>query len=106
MNESLEIGTRIRELRTSRGRTQDELADLLKVNKSAISRIESGERGIAVQELAVIAPFLDVSVDEVVYGDAAGKDTVLLRADGDSTEAVSAATKVIEDFEYLEALTA
>ena len=33
MNESLEIGTRIRELRTSRGRTQDELADLLKVNK-------------------------------------------------------------------------
>ena len=37
------IGERIRDLRTGRRMTQDELAKQLAISKSALSRIESGE---------------------------------------------------------------
>lgn len=104
MSETEIIGERVRELRKTRGRSQEELAELLGLNKSAVSRVESGQRGLAVQELALIAPFLGVSVDEILFGDA--QDSLLLRGEGDATEAAAYAERVIEDFQYLTALGA
>jgi transcriptional regulator with XRE-family HTH domain len=104
MSETEIIGGRVRALRNTRGRSQEELAELLGLNKSAISRVESGQRGLAVQELALIAPFLGVSVDEILFGEA--QDTLLLRGDGDATEAAAYAERVIKDFQYLAALGA
>lgn len=102
MNETQEIGTRLRELREGRGKTQDELAEILELTKSSVSRIESGDRGLAAAELAVLARYLNVPTDVILFG--AMEDEVLLRAEGDATEAAEYASGVIDDFEYLLAL--
>jgi transcriptional regulator with XRE-family HTH domain len=103
MSDTQIIGARVRDLRKARGRSQEELGELLKLDKSAISRVESGQRGLAVQELALLAPFLGVSVDEILFG-AAADDTLLLRGEGDATEAAAYAERVIDDFQYVTAL--
>lgn len=56
-------GERITLLREKRNITQKELADKIKVNKSVMNRIESGERPIRDTELIDIANVLDVSTD-------------------------------------------
>lgn len=102
MNETQIIGARVRELRKDKGKSQDDLGAVLKLNKSAISRVESGQRGLAVQELGLLAPYLGVSVDDLLFGTV--EDTLLLRGEGDATEAAAYAERVIADFQYLEAL--
>lgn len=59
----LNIGVRITELRESKNMTQKELADKIKINKSVMNRIESGERPIRETELSLIADALEVSTD-------------------------------------------
>lgn len=102
--EKQDVGSRLRELRTERGYTQDELATALGVNKSAVSRIESGERGLAAAELAMASSTLGVSADFLLFG--TQEDEVLLRAEGDAGEALAFARSVFEDLEFVEALVA
>jgi transcriptional regulator with XRE-family HTH domain len=45
------LGSRIKELREKAGFNQDKLAKMMKISRSAISQIESGERKIATDEL-------------------------------------------------------
>lgn len=104
MSELQMIGARVRELRTAQAKSQEDLGALLDLNKSAISRIESGQRALAVQELALLAPYLGVTVDQILFG--MTEDTLRLRGDGDATEAAAYAYRVIDDFEYLLALGA
>ncbi|WP_414734733.1 helix-turn-helix domain-containing protein [Carnobacterium divergens] len=59
----LNIGVRITELRESKNMTQKELADKIRINKSVMNRIESGERPIRETELSLIADALEVSTD-------------------------------------------
>ena len=59
-----EVGPRIAELRQERGVSQRRLADAIGVDPSAMSRIESGQRGLAVDELVAIADFLGVTTDD------------------------------------------
>lgn len=59
----MNIGVRITELRESKNMTQKELADKIKINKSVMNRIESGERPIRETELSLIADALEVSTD-------------------------------------------
>lgn len=61
------IGERIRERRKEQGKTQDELAQLVGVTKTAISNIERGgnEGGSNVGLFANIAIVLDMSLDEL-----------------------------------------
>lgn len=69
---SLEIGVRIRAVRTYRGMTMVDLADKLEQEKltvaaSTISRIENGG-SVAVDFLALIAKALDVSIETFTSG--------------------------------------
>ncbi|MCO6018279.1 DNA-binding protein [Carnobacterium divergens] len=59
----MNIGVRITELRESKNMTQKELADKIRINKSVMNRIESGERPIRETELSLIADALEVSTD-------------------------------------------
>jgi len=61
---------KLKELRKQKGISQDELADLVGVHKSHVSRYE---RGLALPSIEVaqkIANILEVSIDELVSGDA------------------------------------
>lgn len=56
-----EIGKRIRELRLSKGFTQEQLAEKSKRHFTYIGRVERGEKNISVQSLSDILSALDTS---------------------------------------------
>ena len=61
-------GTYIQKLRTQHGYTQEHLARLLNIDRSFLSRVESGKKGCSVDMLAQISQFFEVSLDSVVFG--------------------------------------
>ena len=61
-----EIGTRIKELRTRKGVSQQRLAELLGVSRPAISQIERGDRKVSADELDRLAKTFNVSVNALL----------------------------------------
>lgn len=96
------VGSRVRELREARNMTQDDLAGVLGISNFAVSRVESGERGLAAEELAAVAERFGVSADFLLFGER--EEDVLLRAEGDAGQAVEFARGVVRDIEFLQAL--
>lgn len=57
------IGQRIKDLRTSRGLTQEQLADILKTSKSRIGMYEIGKREPNFEMLEAIADYFNVDMN-------------------------------------------
>lgn len=100
-----QIIERIAELRVERNVTKKDVAEALGLDPSAVSRMESGQRGLAAAELASIAELLAVDVDALLRDDEA---VTVLRADT-SDDKVNAAMAVVDGlvgtYRYLDALT-
>lgn len=99
-----QVGRRIAELRADRGVSQRRLADAIGLDQSALSRIESGERGLAVEELVGIAGFLAVDTSALLRAEEDAKP--LFRNEGgpgEANEAVAALEAIIDDFFVFEA---
>ena len=91
-------------LREARGVSQRDLALVLGLDQPAVSRIEAGERGLAVAELAGIAEHLGVTVDSILRDDEYAE---VLRADLDDEavrEAMVSVDRAVETFFAFEAL--
>jgi transcriptional regulator with XRE-family HTH domain len=67
---------RLRSLRLARGWTLDDLARRSNIGASTISRIETGHRRLAIDNLADLACALDTTVDELI-GETGGEDAVI-----------------------------
>ncbi|MBQ8830449.1 MAG: helix-turn-helix transcriptional regulator [Oscillospiraceae bacterium] len=63
-----DISKNIRQLRTQKGMTQDELADVLFVTRQTVSNYETGKSRPDVDMLISIAAALDTDVNTVIYG--------------------------------------
>jgi len=72
------IGTRVKELRTKKGISQQELAELLGVSRPAISQIETGGRKICAEELDSLAKIFNISVDSLLNKER-GPEVILQR---------------------------
>lgn len=59
------IGIRIRELRQAKGLKQCELADMLDMERSHLTRIESGKHRPSDENLAKIANILEVKISDL-----------------------------------------
>ena len=57
------FGDRIRALRQSNNLSQQDLANILSVGKSAVSMMESAQRAASADTLVAIANYFDVSLD-------------------------------------------
>ena len=55
----LKIGDAIREIREKRGYSQDELAEIMKVSRSTISKVENGKFSFSIDYLSRFSWFLD-----------------------------------------------
>lgn len=55
----LKLGDKIRIVREQRGYSQEQLAELMKINRSTISKIENGKFSITVDYLVRFSIFLD-----------------------------------------------
>jgi transcriptional regulator with XRE-family HTH domain len=96
------VGLRVRELREAREMTQEQVAELLGLAASAVSRVESGGRGLTADELALLAERFGVSADFLLFGER--EEEVLLRAEGDAADAVQFARELVRDIEFVAAL--
>lgn len=56
------IGKQIRTFREKKGFSQDELAEIMDINHSTISKIETGKFAISVDYLAKFAWYLDFDI--------------------------------------------
>ena len=57
------FSARIYELRTTKNLTQQALADVVGIKKSAISMIENGQRAASIELLCALADYFNVSLD-------------------------------------------
>ena len=65
----MEFHEKLQELRKQKGLTQEELAQLLYVSRTAVSKWESGRGYPNIDSLKAIAKFYAVSIDELLTGD-------------------------------------
>ncbi|MFF9158756.1 helix-turn-helix domain-containing protein [Streptomyces longwoodensis] len=60
------VRKRIRALRTAQGWSLDELATRAHLSQSTLSRIENGQRRLALDQLVILARALDTTLDQLV----------------------------------------
>ena len=65
----MEFNEKLQELRKYKGLTQEELAEVLFVSRTAISKWESGRGYPNIDSLKAIAKFFGVTIDELLSGD-------------------------------------
>lgn len=68
------VGQKVRQLRKQRGLTQEQLAAQLQTNgcdvtRSALAKIEVGQRHIYLDELKLLSSLLQVSYEELLSGE-------------------------------------
>ena len=59
------IGKQIRTFREKKGFSQDELAEIMEVNRSTISKVETGKFSITIDYLEKFAWYLDFNINIV-----------------------------------------
>ena len=65
----MEFNEKLQELRKQRGLTQEELAQILYVSRTAISKWESGKGYPSIDSLKEIAKYFSVTIDELLSSD-------------------------------------
>lgn len=61
-------GARIQQLRIQHGYTQEEFAKALNIDRSNLSRIESGRRGCSMDLLVQLSSIFGVTLDYIIFG--------------------------------------
>ena len=67
----MELNEKLQELRKSKGMTQEELAEILYVSRTAISKWESGRGTPSIESLKQISAFFSVSIDDLLSAEKA-----------------------------------
>lgn len=86
------IGRRVREVRSERGISQQELAARCKTSAQYLSQIENGRKQASLQVLVAVAEVLEISLNELLTGNQVNnpleyqRDMVRLLADCSSYE--------------------
>ena len=65
----MEFNEKLQQLRKRKGMTQEELAEVLYVSRTAVSKWESGRGYPNIDSLKAIATFFHVTIDELLSGD-------------------------------------
>lgn len=77
----MDFNVKLQELRKQKGLTQEELAEILYVSRTAVSKWESGRGYPNIDSLKAISKFFGITVDELLSG-----DELLTIAEEDSVE--------------------
>lgn len=64
--EIINLGLKIKKLRTEKGFTQRELADIAEISKNYLGKIERGEANVTMQTIITIVKSLGVSLADIV----------------------------------------
>ena len=80
----VKVGSRLRSLRRSKGWSLDNLADRAGIGASTISRLETGQRRMALDQLVELARALDTTADELLAGEK--EEAVIIRPRRDTAD--------------------
>ena len=95
-----EMGKRLRFLRISEGRTQEDIASVLGCSPEHLSRVENGERGLSYEYLINLSSYFLVSVDWILTGES-GSNAFSKQLTRVAKELITLANgHVIDDQEY------
>jgi transcriptional regulator with XRE-family HTH domain len=67
MNLQAAIGNRIRTLRSARGWSQEEFADICGIHRSHMGEIERGEKDVSISTLQKISKGLDIAISVLLH---------------------------------------
>jgi len=68
-----EFGKRVRQLRTARGLSQEQLAELTGFHRTYIGMIERGERNLSLSNIGVFAKVFEMTIAQLLDFDHEGK---------------------------------
>lgn len=63
----MKIGENLKQLRESKGLTQQEMADLMHTHRTGYSKMENNQQEIPVDRLIYIAKHFGISVDDIIF---------------------------------------
>ncbi len=107
-NDMDEIVARIKDLLEERGDSQSDLARVLDIDESAVSRLMAGNRGLAAGELAALCDHYGVPSDTILFGTPPKMVGALLRADADADarRVIARVEEAFNHYRYVRALVA
>src|SRR5215471_2461486 len=87
----LDLGTRLRALRTERGLSLSQLESATKISSSFLSLVESGKSDITISRLVRLADFFDVELGDLVDGSRVERRPLEVVRDGEGSVLTSSA---------------
>ncbi len=84
----IEIGDRVRELRKSKGLTQERFAEVMDLSENSISQIENGKKGMSLQTLFTLCKLYETPADYILFGPQDNKDpkNIILKLSSEMTK--------------------
>ena len=86
----VDLGTRLRGLRTERGLSLSQLEAATNISRSFLSLVESGKSDITISRLMRLADFFDVEINDLVVGSRVGRSAFEVIREGDGSVLTSA----------------
>jgi transcriptional regulator with XRE-family HTH domain len=94
----VDLGTRLRTLRTERGLSLSQLEGATEISSSFLSLVESGKSDITISRLVRLADFFDVELNDLVEGSRVDRRPLEVIRDGDGSVLASRAEGVVARF--------
>jgi transcriptional regulator with XRE-family HTH domain len=94
----LELGTRLRSLRTERGLSLSQLEAATSISSSFLSLVESGKSDITISRLLRLSDFFDVDLGELVEGGRVDRRAIEVIRDGEGSVLASSGEGVTVHF--------
>lgn len=94
----LDLGTRLRALRTERGLSLSQLEAATKISSSFLSLVESGKSDITISRLVRLADFFEVELGELVEGSRVERRPLEVIRDGEGSVLASSAEGIATRF--------
>jgi transcriptional regulator with XRE-family HTH domain len=90
----VDLGTRLRALRTERGLSLSQLEAETDISSSFLSLVESGKSDITISRLLRLADYFDVEINDLVEGSRVGRRAIEVMREGDGSVLTSASEGV------------
>jgi transcriptional regulator with XRE-family HTH domain len=94
----IDLGTRLRALRTERGLSLSQLEAATKISSSFLSLVESGKSDITISRLVRLADFFDVELSDLVEGSRTERKPLEVVRDGEGSILTSSAEGITTRF--------